>query len=188
MAMPKYFFCCGFVFLLLMLDSSPSQAKDLAPPGFQWQTCKQAGCSFLVPQGWSFEGEQNRGVQKYQMIPPLHNRKITPLVRVNILQHTEVRTGMSAQRHMELFMGELDRSGKVLEVWNNTSGSLTSTAAMSLHFTRADQAVKKFSLLIRNQKTGTLYVFTFETMPHYWEQDWPVVEQIFTRLRLDEEV
>ena len=174
--------------LLSVFFTSAVAANDLAPPGFQWRACKVVECYFLVPDGWMFERLADDQVLKYQIIKTRHNRKIPPRISINILQQTESRTGLSAQRHMELFMGDLERSAKVLEVWKHKSGLLSSTAATSLHYTRVPEPVRKFSLLIRNEQTGTLYVIAFETLPDYWEHDWLVVEQIFTRLRLDDGV
>ncbi|CAM3864190.1 hypothetical protein [Parendozoicomonas haliclonae] len=179
---------CLPVLFLLSLIGSFAGANDLAPPGYSWQACKSIECYFLVPDGWQLKQLDNAKVLKYQLMPDQHNRKVPPQIRINILTNMEGQTGLSAERHTELFMQELGRNGKVLDIWNHKSGVLRSTAATSLHVERVPAALRKFNLLIRNTQTGTLYVFTFETQSEYWDKDWGVVEAIFTRLRLDEGV
>ena len=177
-----------FVLVLQISSAVYGQGNDLAPPGYQWESCQTMGCHFLVPDGWSFEQLDKKDVLKFHITKERHNRKTPPRININILQNTESRTGLSAFRHMELFMGDLARSAKVLETWKHKSGALRSTAATSLHYARVEEPLKKFSLLITNEKTGTLYVFTFEAVPEDWESEWVVVEKIFTRLRLDEKL
>ncbi|MTI12840.1 hypothetical protein [Sansalvadorimonas verongulae] len=171
---------------------------DLAPPGYEWFSCQSSlKCSFLVPSGWSFErltGDSAKmsrhaaaNVFKYQILKERHGRKRSPRISINILQNVESRTGLPPKRHMEMFMTDLSRSSKVLETWNNRSGALISTAATSLHYGKNHVPVKKFNLLIANTESGTLYVMSFESMPDHWKGDWSVVEQVFARIRLDEE-
>ncbi|WP_281645187.1 hypothetical protein [Parendozoicomonas sp. Alg238-R29] len=188
----------GLLFAALLLIflpqslSATAQGGELAPPGYAWKACGSLECHFLVPSGWSFESltdsSPSDGVMKYQMLKQRHGRKLPPKVSINILQGAEVRTGLSPKRHMELFMVDLSRSARVLETWKNKSGVLVSMAATSLHFSGRKEPVKKFNLLIGNERTGTLYVLSFESQPGYWENDWSVVEQIFSQLRLDDRV
>ncbi len=178
--------------LLSIFMSAGVQAElgkiDEPPSGFQWQACAEVECAFLVPEDWVVQRLQNPRVLKFQMMPKLYNRTIAPVVRINIIQNTEAVTGLSAERHTELFVREAKRVGKVLDIWTNSSGLLRSTAVMSLQVNRAEQAVQKFSLLIRNARTGTFYVVSFESAPESWEQDWRVIEQVVSSLRLDEQV
>ncbi len=181
-----------FALLAGVLVSAGAEAQlgknDLPPPGFQWRACAQVECAFLVPENWTFQRLQNSRVLKFQMMPKLYNRTIAPVVRINIIQNTEAVTGLSAERHTELFVREAKRTGKVLDIWKNSAGLLRSTAVMSLQMSRAQQAVQKFNLLIRNTRTGTFYVVSFESAPEYWEQDWRVIERVVSSLRLDENV
>ncbi len=170
-------------------DKKDAASNDVHPPGYSWQSCQTLNCFFLVPEGWTFESLSRsgvKGVTKYQMLPNRYKRKIPPRVNINILQHAKVKTGLSATRHIELFMDELSSSSRVLKTWKHRSGALVSAAATSLHFSSVPEPTKKFNLLIANEKTGTLYVFAFETHPGSWDGEWPVVEEIFSRLRLDE--
>lgn len=179
--------------LLLFPSALSAQGRDISeydvpPPGFQWRSCDVIECFFLVPDDWDFQRLEGTKILKYQMMPKTNNRKVPPVVRINIIQNTESLTGLSAERHIELFMRQLERESKILDVWEKKSGLLNSTAVLSLYLTRAESMVKKFHLLIRNDRTGTLYVLTFESAPEYWDQDWRVIEWIVSRLRLTEDV
>ena len=183
-------------------QSNGARGNDIAPPGYEWFSCKSSiECFFLVPSGWSFEqlattgrsgsrfksGQPATNVYKYQILKERHGRKLPPRISINILQNAESRTGLPPRRHMELFMEDLEKSAKVLETWKNSSGTLISTAATSLHYGKNKAPIKKFNLLIANVQTGTLYVMSFESQPDYWESDWSIVEQVFSRIRLDED-
>ncbi len=174
--------------VVLFFLSAVVSASSPAPLGYQWQSCRAVECSFLVPDGWRFEHLENGDVLKYQMTKNRQDRVVTPKVRISILRDSEARTGISIERHLQLFTSDLKRTAKVLETWNSKSGVLTSRAATSIHYAKVDQPVKQFSLLIANGLTGTLYVFSFEALPEVWDREWAIVEQVFAHLRLDEKI
>ncbi|MCL6272110.1 hypothetical protein M3P05_19495 [Sansalvadorimonas sp. 2012CJ34-2] len=174
--------------MLLLLVSFSVKGNDTPPPGYKWRSCQVVECSFLIPDGWSFEKLEGGDVLKYQIIKERSNQSITPKVRISILRDSESRTGMTVERHLQLFTQDLQRKSRVLETWNNKAGVLTSRAATSLHYSNVDKPVKQFSLMVANDRTGTLYVFSFEVLPEAWEREWPVVEQFFSRLRFDDKI
>ena len=163
---------------------------DVPPPGFEWHSCDVIECSFLVPEGWAFQRLQDSKlggtVLQYRMVPKMDIGKTSPIVRINIIQKTKFTTGLSAQRHIDLFVRQLDREGEILDLWKNKSKLLRSTAVMSLNFSRLQRPVKKFNLLVHNDRTDTLYVLSFESKTDDWDKNWRMIEQIVTRLRLAE--
>ena len=165
---------------------------DAPPPGFEWHSCDVIKCSFLVPEGWAFQRLQDAklggAVLQYRMVPKMDIGKTSPIVRINIIQKTKFTTGLSAQRHIDLFVRQLDREGEILDLWKNKSKLLRSTAVMSLSSSRLQRPVKKFNLLVHNDRTDTLYVLSFESKTDDWDKNWRMIEQIVTRLRLAENV
>ena len=172
---------------VVLLLSVPIKASEVAPPGYSWHSCQVIECHFLVPDSWQFKPLKHDGILKLKLAPSVNNQAIPPSIRINILTDVKERTGLSPERNIALFMAELDAAAEVIDTWNHTAGAFRSTAASSLQRTNL-ATVKTFNLLISNSTTGTLYVFTFETLASAWKQDWPVVEQIFTQLRLDDGV
>ncbi|GAA4648039.1 hypothetical protein GCM10023116_03010 [Kistimonas scapharcae] len=183
--------CKGIVFVFIIVASllqfqSAYAAKP--PKGYQWEACEFITCSFLVPDGWAFERLENNNTVRFVITKRRHKQPLAPRVRVNVLQQAESRTGIPAERHLDLFMKDLYKSSRVLETWQRKGGAFKSVAATAIHYTNANNPTQQFNLLIANVVTGTLYVMSFEAVPEFWDQEWIIVEQIFEQLRLDERV
>lgn len=177
------------VAMMFFQCQSAYAAKDSkAPEGYRWEACEIITCSFLVPDGWKFERIKNKESVQFVMTKQRHTQPLAPRLLINVLQKAKLRTDMPAERHIDLFMKDLQRSARILDNWERTSGVFKSVAATATHYGYADTLIKKFHLLIANTSTDTLYVMSFEAVSTEWGQDWRMIERVFEQLRLDESI
>ena len=182
----KLLLVSGFIFAGI---PAASVGNDLPPPGYEWFACRTLGCFLLEPSGWNYkEIKSQKGLLHYRLTRKREQLMIPSRLDMRVLPSAEPRTGISLSQHMDFFVSDLKRKAKILDMWNQVSGDLKSVSAISLHTKRLSKPVKQFSLLVANAKTGTLYTFTFVSTPQLWEQDWPVMQEVLSQLRLDEEI
>lgn len=188
--MQRGWIVCVFIVVASLAECQSVYAAKppKSPKGYQWKACEFVTCSFLVPDGWAFERLKSNNTIRFLITKKRHKQPFAPRVRINVLQRAESRTGLSVEKHLDLFMKDLRKSSRVLDTWQREGGAFKSVAATAIRYTNVNNPTQQFNLLIANVVTGTLYVMIFEVAPEFWDQEWIIVKQVFEQLRLDERV
>jgi hypothetical protein len=162
----------------------PMLAIDLpAPPaGFRWEEAKEIKGAFLVPNGWYFKHEQNKGTLAYFATPEdlAKNGRFTVGLTVNVMPHLR---GQNAAEYAERFISEFPKDKKLLKSWDASMGPFRGMGCL------VDDGVAVMHLLmVANPKTNTLYYFMFEAPRDEWNEAWKLGEQVVKLLYLDDEI
>ncbi|MCK5893080.1 MAG: hypothetical protein KAG53_01455 [Endozoicomonadaceae bacterium] len=178
----------GVLIVAAVFFQCQSAHATRGPKGYHWEACETITCAFLVPDSWKFERFNNGNSKRFVITKQRHKQPIAPRIQINVLQQSKVKTGISAEEHMNMFIENLYNSSRVLDTWQRKNGNFISRAITGTHRNNADNSTQTFNLLIANMKTDTLYVMSFKAASTFWDQEWPVVKLLFEQLRLDGEV
>lgn len=168
----------------------PDLNQFKTPSGYQWQACRQkdAGCAFLVPDGWTVWHTPKRQYLNTQIVSP-GNYNEQGIISLSVLQDVKQKTGFNAVHNMQRIIKDIEQTGLYkLDEWNKKSAPFKSKAISIIDNTSKNKPVRCFYLLVANEKTDTLYRIKFTAPNIYWNVLWPKVEPVFKQLFLDKSI
>jgi len=178
---------------LLLGTVSPSMAFTLpqAPEGYSWQQIKDLKAAVLRPDGWLFESNDSGGRYQYMLTKnkghslndASDGTSLTIVVRRQPVGEGDAR--LAPSRLSAALFAEISNN-RVLE----RTQSAVQGPFETIRYQYVDDSgpVREYSLLVANDATGTLYIFTFLAPVAEWEEDWQTISLVLDRIFLDDEI
>lgn len=176
-------------FLLLAawsLAAAPVTAEELpaAPEGYRWKQVESVKAAFLIPEGWFFKEEENKGTHAFF------------ISKESIAKGGDFATGLSVNvvklkkdpvlERAKTVIAQYAQLGEVQKLWEEENGALQLYGAR-IHVTRDPPAFTEHLLAIGNTRTNTLYIVLFESPDESWDEAWKKGEVMLGNFLLDDE-
>lgn len=159
------------------------------PKGYSWETFPAIKAAFLKPEGWfvlkvPLEASYGIMISKEKVE---ENKFFKTGMTVNVIKEIDKKTNMSAYKYALAARAEAKKSLTFTNEWEKDMGPFKSIGFI---YTKKDQeeSFTVHNLMIANDKTGTLYIFIFESPSEKWEEAWKMAEPIFLRLLIDDTI
>ncbi len=187
-----------FVFALIMLlpllgaaAKAQRYSVPLAPPpaGFTWQPLPAAKAAVLLPTGWYYKAEDEKGAPTYYLTQDQigESGEFQTGLSLQVVRKATAKTKRPAAEYAELLMLRtgFGRGQQVLEKVASVEGPWHKwTVRYRDAPPDADPRIV-FQLALANTKTDTLYLLTFESPEQDWADAWPLGEVMVRQLVLD---
>ena len=179
----------GFL-LAAHLFSAPATAIELPPPpaGYSWEECEEIKGAILVPKGWHFRKvRREEGIAYFVTKEPFEPPETYEIgIGFNTIWDLPGKKGVAPSDFIREFLAHYLVKRKVESSWEGPPGPLFTRG---LIFSEQEPTPRKFyNLLVGNDKTGTVYLVTFEAPADVWDKEWAVVETVLEILAFDDEV
>jgi hypothetical protein len=183
--------------LTILLAGLLLQASDIlteAPKGFTWRQMPFIKASVLMPDDWFFSFIPDNREEKY----------IYHISKENIEQSGVYETGLDFRamrgvpaktkgklpsEYSASAVSDTEKMVKFTKKWEETKGIFKEIGYMYVDSSNEKESISVYRLYISNDKTGTVYVLTFEGPTRSWDELWKNVgEVIFKNLSIDESI
>jgi hypothetical protein len=172
-----------------MGDGVPTTQGDTAnlppaPDGFSWERLPVIRATVLRPKGWFFKHEGNKATQAY-FVTKESIEKGGKYETGLTIQAMRMRKGVKPSQFAEKYAETIVKSGQVdvEKTWKAEGGPFQTLG--SRYVTHGDPPHHQQSLLIANDKTGTLYIILFESPQSQWDEAWKLGQPMLKQLLLD---
>jgi hypothetical protein len=178
---------------LLLLNPAAAQRYNVplaAPPaGFAWQALPDGKAAALLPAGWYYRAEGQKGAPTYYLTQEQigESGEFQTGLALQVVRKATAHTRHPAPEYAELLMLRtgFGRGQQVLEKASSTEGSWHKwTVRYRDAPPDADPRIV-YQLALANAKTDTLYLLTFESSEKGWAEAWPLGEVMVRELVLD---
>ena len=170
--------------MLLSLYSTLARAQKynvpLAPPptGFAWQALPESKAAVLLPAGWYFKVEGEKGAPTYYLTQQEigESGEFQAGLSLQVVRKAKAKTGRLAPDYAERLMlrAGFGPGQQQLEKTASVEGMFYKHTVRYRDAPPETAARIVYQLALANAKTDTLYLLTFESP----EQDWPEVWQL----------
>ena len=182
--------CLAFLLLIAALGLRAETPLTPPPAGFSWQRLPEIKGALLKPDGWYFKKTKKRQTDVYA------------ISKENVDKMGEFRTGVTLNRLPSItsktgrppsVFAAAFADGAALKYKLTERSSTKMGPFQALRFRYVDapaplESITVHKLLIANDKTGTLFLITFESPTAEWDEAWKTGEQILKKILLDDEV
>ena len=181
--------------LLLLLLALPAVAQKydvkLAQPpvGFTWQALPQIKAAMLLPTGWYFKAEGDKGSNTYY----LSREEIGEAgefdmgMSVHVVRKAKAQTRRPAAEYADLLMLRAGHGPgrQPLEKASSVEGPFRKWTVRYRESAPGAEARIVFQMALANVKTDTLYLLTFESAEADWPNAFELGEAMMRELVLD---
>ncbi|GAB3858357.1 hypothetical protein GCM10028822_33200 [Hymenobacter terrigena] len=159
------------------------------PAGFAWQALPDGKAAALLPAGWYYRAEGQKGAPTYYLTQEQigESGEFQTGLSLQIVRKATAHTKRSASEYAELLMMRtgFSRGQQVLEKAAATEGIWHKwTVRYRDAPPDADPRIV-YQLALANAKTDTLYLLTFESPEKDWAAAWALGEVMVRELVLD---
>ncbi|MEL5996271.1 hypothetical protein [Hymenobacter segetis] len=180
------------VLLLLALPAIAQKydAKLTNPPaGFAWQALPDGKAAALLPAGWYYRAEGQKGAPTYYLTQEQigESDEFQTGLSLQVVRKATAHTKRAAAAYAELLMMRtgFGRGQQVLEKAASVEGQFHKwTVRYRDAPPDADPRIV-YQLALANAKTDTLYLLTFESPEKDWSEAWQLGELMIRELVLD---
>ena len=163
-----------------------------APKGFLWKQLPFIKAQFLMPNDWNFnfvpENKDERYI--YYITKENINQKGYYQTGMNIRVIRNVPTKLKGQLPSEYsanIVAETAKKVKFTKKWDEQKGIFKESGYIYVDDSDNKNSITVYRLYISNDKTGTVYILTFEGPTKEWDSLWKNIgEVIFKNFSLDE--
>ncbi|WP_460617475.1 hypothetical protein [Hymenobacter ruber] len=161
-----------------------------APPaGFIWQALPDGKAAALLPAGWYYRAEGQKGAPTYYLTQEQigESGEFQTGLSLQVVRRATAHTKRPAAEYAELLMlrSGFGRGQQVLEKAASAEGNWHKwTVRYRDAPPDADPRIV-YQLALANTKTDTLYLLTFESPEKDWADAWPLGEVMVRELVLD---
>lgn len=179
----------------LLLTGLPAAAqhydtKLAAPPaGFAWQPLPESKAAALLPAGWYYKAEGEKGAPTYYLTQQETGEtgEFQTGLSVQVVRKAKAKTGQLAPDYAELLML---RTGfgpgqQQLEKAASVEGAFYKRTVRYRDAPPEAMARIVYQMALANAKTDTLYLLTFESPEKDWAEAWKLGEAMVRELVLD---
>ncbi|MBU6119275.1 hypothetical protein [Hymenobacter siberiensis] len=160
-----------------------------APTGFAWQPLPESKAALLLPEGWAYQAEGEKGSPTYYLTREAtgESGEYQTGLSLQVVRKVKTKTGRPAPEYAELLML---RTGfgpgqQVLEKAASVEGAWHKWTVRYRDAPPDADARIVYQLALANAKTDTLYLLTFESPEKDWAAAWPLGEVMVHDLVLD---
>ncbi|HCE45744.1 MAG TPA: hypothetical protein DET40_19550 [Lentisphaeria bacterium] len=182
--------------LLILLAGLLLQAADLLPEppkGFIWRQLPFIKASVMMPDDWFFSFIPDNKEEKYIYHITRENIEQKGVYEsgldFRVMRGVPVKTkGKLPSEYSASAVSETEKIVKFTKKWEETKGIFKEIGFM---YVASDEkeSTTIYRLYISNDKTGTVYVLTFEGPTKVWDELWKNVgEVIFKNMSIDESI
>ena len=161
-----------------------------APKGYSWRWFESIKAGLLVPQGWFVKEESKAGTHAFFITKKSIEKGswFKTGFSLNVVQNSSKKTGVPPSEYAKQFINKMastTQSSEVRPVGDGThfkgyGGFFRSRPAK-------EEIVVQYTLTLGNDKTGTLYICTFESPEREWSAAWKLGSAIIDNLALETE-
>jgi hypothetical protein len=179
--------------LLVVFNVSTSLAEDLDLPtpkkGYTWAKCSDIKGAFLQPDNWHFKKDKKGDTFGFFITKEEigTNGQFTTGMSVNVIPNIPKKKAASPYDFACQYREAARQSVKFANEWNKDLGPFKSVGFV---FNKDDKkgAFTVHTLLIANNKTGTLYLVLFEAPTAEWVETWKIAEPMLQLLYIDDSI
>ena len=189
-------FIVGLLLILCMIiccsANSFARKKDLpeAPMGYVWKWCKSIQAGFLLPNGWFFKEVGDEETKAFFITKEpidkenLYNTGFSANVIKNSLKKTSMIPSEYAKKFIDRMKSLTQASGVgLISVGNYFKGK----GGFFRSKPKGLGIIVQYMLVLGNDTTGTLYIFSFESPEVNWDNEWKSGSIIMNNLALESE-
>ena len=186
-------FLFALLLSLVLLNPAAAQRYNVplaAPPaGFAWQPLPDGRAAALLPAGWYYRAEGQKGAPTYYLTQDQigESGEFATGLSLQVVRKAMARTRHPAAEYAELLMLRtgFGRGQQVLEKASASEGPWHKwTVRYRDAPPDADPRIV-YQLALANAKTDTLYLLTFESPEKDWAEAWPLGQVMVRELVLD---
>jgi len=157
-----------------------------APEGYEWKWCEDIKAGFLCPRGWFFKEEENGGTRAVFISRESIDKEgvFKTGLSVNVIRDASRKAGMPLLEYARIYIEGMKAKTSASRAVQ-TAGDGVYFKGFSGFFRSESPVVGPviiFKLILANEKTGTLYIVSFESPAGEWENAWatgkPIVDTI----------
>lgn len=161
-----------------------------APKGYSWRWFESIKAGLLVPQGW-FVKEENKGGTRAFFITKESIEKggrFKTGITLNVVQNSPKKTGSPPSEYAKQFINKMVSTTQSSEVRSVGDGTyFKGYGGFFRSRPPKEDIVVQYTLVLGNDKTGTLYICTFESPEREWGTAWKLGSAIMDNLALETE-
>ena len=187
-------FATGLLLGILLL-ALPAAAQRynvplaVPPVGFAWQALPDGKAAALLPAGWYYRAEGQKGAPTYYLTQEQigESGEFQTGLSLQVVRKATARTRRSAAEYAGLLMLRtgFGRGQQVLEKASSTEGIWHKWMVRYRDAPPDADPRIVFQLALANAKTDTLYLLTFESPEKDWAEAWPLGEVMVRELVLE---
>ncbi len=161
-----------------------------APKGYSWRWFESIKAGLLVPQGWFVKEENKGGTRAFFITKESIDKggRFKTGFSLNVIENSPKKTGSPPSEYTKQFISKMASTTQSSEVRPVGDGTYFKGYGGFFRFrpTKED-AVVQYTLALGNDKTGTLYICTFESPEREWSGAWKLGSTIMDNLALETE-
>ena len=181
------------LFLLLIALPAAAQKYDVPlatpPTGYTWQPLPESKAALLLPEGWAYKAEGEKGSTTYYLTQEAigESGEYQTGLSLQVVRKAKAKTGRPAPEYAELLML---RTGfgpgqQQLEKAASVEGLFYKRTVRYREAPPEAEARVVYQLALANAKTDTLYLLTFESPEKDWDEAWKLGAVMVRELVLD---
>lgn len=186
------FLLVAVVALLLARPAAAQRynVKLTAPPtGFTWQPLPESKAAALLPAGWYYKAEVQKGGATYFLTQEEigESGEFQTGLSLQVVRKAKAQTKRPAADYAELLMMRtgFGRGQQQLEKATSTEGIWRKWTVRYRDAQPDAEPRMVYQLALANTKTDTLYLLTFESPEKDWSEAWKLGEVMVRELVLD---
>ena len=182
------------VVALVLCGSLSASSMELpeSPEGYSWRQVKDLKAAFLVPENWQFDSEVSANQYQYTLTKSSQDSHGAGEAGLTIVVRLEAggseRQGFVPSRFAAAMLNEIRKNREIERMQRTTQGPFETFRYQYVCSSESSTQLREYSLLVANDLTGTLYIFTFEAPLSTWDADWQTVSVVLDTIFLDDEI
>lgn len=159
------------------------------PPGYVWAECPEIKGAFLKPKDWHFKSSKKGDTRGFFITKEAlgTNSQFTTGMTVNVVPNIPKKKDMSPYDFALRYREAARSTVTFAKEWNKNLGPFKSVGFVYSKDDK-DGAFTVHTLLIANNKTGTLYMVLFEGPAAQWTEIWKTAEPMLQYLLIDDTI
>ncbi len=174
-------------------NKTETSSADVAPTGYSWCEAPHVGVSILKPDGWYVhEPILSGGTYVFKLSREAPEEGFHTGLTLNIIREVKEKTKVQPTLYAAHFIGQKQKSAKQIEIFDFVQLAegvkrCGITVEQEMTVREVTQQYTVHHTLFANDKTGTLYIFTFGTPSSKWKEDqdiWNTMNQLKVNITL----
>ena len=182
-----------FLFLLLLAWPAAAQKFNTPlnspPAGFSWQALPDIKAAMLLPEGWYYRAEGQKGAATYYLTQDEigESGEFQTGVALHVVRKVKAQTRRPAPEYAEFLMLRtgFGKGQQQLERAASVDGPVHKRFVRYREAPSEAEARMVYQMALANAKTDTIYLFTFESPEKDWAEAWKLGEVMAKELVLD---
>lgn len=182
-----------FLYLLIFVLPAAAQKYDTklpAPPtGFTWQALPESKAAMLLPEGWYYKAEAQKGSTTHYLTQQEigESGEFQTGLSLQVVRKVAAKTKRPAPDYAEFLMLRtgFGRGQQQLEKASSVEGPFHKWAVRFRDAPPDTDARIVYQMALANAKTDTLYLLTFESPEKDWTEAWKLGAVMVRELVLD---